>query len=128
MLSESKLPTTFWAEAVSTVCFVQNRCKVVKPHDKTHYKLLHGRKPMIDFFKPFGCPVTILNTKDQLGKFDEKADIGYFVGYSLNSRAFRVFNKRTRYVEETLHVRFDEETPNEALKGPEWVFDIDSLN
>ena len=127
MLSESKLPTTFWAEAVSIASYVQNRCKVVKPQDKTPYELLRGRKPMIDFFKPFGCPVTILNTKDQLGKFDEKADTGYFVGYSLHSRAFRVFNKRTRYVEETLHVRFDEETPNEALKGPDWVFDIASL-
>ena len=74
MLSESKLPTTFWAEAVNTACYVQNRSKVVKPHNKTPYELLHGRKPMIDFLKPFGCPVTILNTIDNLGKFDEKED------------------------------------------------------
>ncbi|GJU37660.1 ribonuclease H-like domain-containing protein [Tanacetum coccineum] len=62
--------------------------------------------------RPFGCPVTILNTLDHLGKFDEKADEGFFVGYSTNSKAFRVFNSRTRIVEENLHVKFNENTPN----------------
>ena len=88
MLSDSKLPIPFWAEAVNTACFVQNRSKVVKPHNKTPYELFHGKKPLIDFLKPFGCPVTILNTKDQLGKFEEKADEGHLVGYSVNSKAF----------------------------------------
>ena len=78
---------------MNTACFVQNRSKVVKPHNKTPYELFHGKKPMIDFLKPFGCPVTILNTKDQLGKFDEKADEGNLVGYSVNSKAFRVYNQ-----------------------------------
>ncbi|GJU58108.1 putative ribonuclease H-like domain-containing protein [Tanacetum coccineum] len=58
------------------------------------------------------CPVTILNTIDHLGKFDGKADEGFFVGYSLNSKAFRVFNSRTKIVEENLHIRFSENTPN----------------
>nr|GEX62481.1 uncharacterized mitochondrial protein AtMg00810-like [Tanacetum cinerariifolium] len=62
--------------------------------------------------RPFGCPVTILNTIDILGKFDGKADEGFFVGYSLNSKAFRVFNSRTRTVEENLHIRFSKSTPN----------------
>ncbi|GKG46552.1 ribonuclease H-like domain-containing protein, partial [Tanacetum coccineum] len=62
--------------------------------------------------RPFGCPVTILNTIDHLGKFDGKPDKGFFVGYSLNSKAFRVFNSRTRIVEENLHIRFNESTPN----------------
>ena len=99
----------------------------MKPHNKTPYELFHGRKPMIDFLKPFGCPVTILNTIDHLGKFDEKADEGFFVGYSTNSKALRVFNKRTRHVEENLHVRFSETTTNVAGSGPDWLFDIDSL-
>nr|GEZ58946.1 ribonuclease H-like domain-containing protein [Tanacetum cinerariifolium] len=64
--------------------------------------------------RPFGYPVTILNTKDHLGKFNGKADEGFFVGYSLNSKAFRVFNSRTRIVEENLHIRFSENTPNIA--------------
>ena len=125
MLSESKLPTTFWAEAVNTACFVQNRTKVVNPHNKTPYELLHGRKPMIDFLKPFGCFVTIVNTNDQLGNFDENVDEGFFVGYTTNSKAFKVFNKRTRHVEENLHVRFSESTPSIAGSGPDWLFDID---
>ncbi|GJS31952.1 putative ribonuclease H-like domain-containing protein [Tanacetum coccineum] len=77
--------------------------------------------------RPFGCPVTILNTIDHLGKFDGKADEGFFVGYSTNSKAFRVFNSRTRIVEENMHVKFSEETPNIVGNGPNWLFDIDAL-
>ncbi|GJT16003.1 ribonuclease H-like domain-containing protein [Tanacetum coccineum] len=127
MLADSKLPTTFWAEAVNTACYVQNRVLVVKPHNKTPYELFHGRTPTLSFMRPFGCPVTILNTIDHLGKFDGKADEGFFVGYSLNSKAFRVFNSRTRIVEENLHIRFSENTPNVVGSGPDWLFDIDAL-
>ncbi|GJR60442.1 uncharacterized mitochondrial protein-like protein, partial [Tanacetum coccineum] len=99
MLADSKLSTTFWAEAVNTACYVQNRV----------------------------CLVNHLNTIDHLGKFDGKADEGFFVGYSLNSKAFRVFNSRTRIVEENLHIRFSENTPNVIGSGPDWLFDIDAL-
>ncbi|GJZ06542.1 putative ribonuclease H-like domain-containing protein [Tanacetum coccineum] len=124
MLADLKLPTTFWAEAVNTACYVQNRVLVIKPHNKTPYELLNGRPPVISFMRPFGCPVTILNTLDHLGKFDGKADEGFFVGYSVNSKAFRVFNSRTRIVEETLHITFLENKPNVTGSGPEWLFDI----
>ncbi|GJU50940.1 putative ribonuclease H-like domain-containing protein [Tanacetum coccineum] len=97
MLADSKLPTIFWAEAVNTACYVQNRVLVVKPHNKTPYELFRGRTPALSFMKPFGCHVTILNTLDHLGKFDGKSDDGFFVGYSLTS------------------------------DGPKWLFDIDSL-
>ncbi|GKD28624.1 putative ribonuclease H-like domain-containing protein [Tanacetum coccineum] len=127
MLADSKLPTTFWAEAVNTACYVQNRVLVIKPHNKTPYELFLGRKPALSFMRPFGCPVTILNTIDHLGKFDGKADEGFFVGYSTNSKAFRVFNIRTRIVEENLHVQFSKTTPNIAGSGPNWLFDIDAL-
>ncbi|GKB76887.1 putative ribonuclease H-like domain-containing protein [Tanacetum coccineum] len=79
MLADSLLPTTFWAEAVNTACYVQNRVLVTKPHNKTPYELLLGRPPSISFMRPFGCPVTILNTLDPLGKFDGKADEGFLV-------------------------------------------------
>ncbi|GJU43449.1 putative ribonuclease H-like domain-containing protein [Tanacetum coccineum] len=102
MLTDSKLPTTFWAEAVNTACYVQNRVLVVKSHNKTSYELFHG-------------------------KFDGKADEGFFVGYSLNSKAFRVFNSRTRIVEENLHIRFSKNIPNVVGNGPDWLFDIDAL-
>ncbi|GJV74363.1 ribonuclease H-like domain-containing protein [Tanacetum coccineum] len=127
MLADSKLPATFWAEAVNTACYVQNRVLVFKPHNKTPYELFSGRPPTISFMRPFGCPVTILNTLDHLGKFDRKADEGLFVRYSVNSKAFRVFNSRTRIVEETLHITFLENKPNVAGSGPEWLFDIDTL-
>ncbi|GJX31306.1 putative ribonuclease H-like domain-containing protein [Tanacetum coccineum] len=68
-------------EVVNTACYVLNRVLVIKPHNKTPYELIRGRPPLIDFMKPFGCLVTILNTRDHLGKFDGKADEGYFVGY-----------------------------------------------
>ncbi|GJY29215.1 putative ribonuclease H-like domain-containing protein [Tanacetum coccineum] len=112
MLANSKLPTTFWAEAVNTACYVQNKVLIVKPHNKTPYELFHDRTPTLSFMRPFGCSVTILNTIDHLGKFDGKADKGLFVGYSLNSKAFRVFNSRTRIVKENLHIRFSKSTPN----------------
>nr|GEV58609.1 ribonuclease H-like domain-containing protein [Tanacetum cinerariifolium] len=127
MLADSKLPTTFWAKGVNTACYVQNRVLVVKPHTKTPYELFIGRTPTLSFMRPFGCPVTILNTKDHLGKFDDKADEGFFVRYSINSKAFRVFNSRTRIVKENLHIRFSENTPNVAGSGPAWLFDIDAL-
>ncbi|GJR87533.1 putative ribonuclease H-like domain-containing protein [Tanacetum coccineum] len=121
------LPTTFWAEAVSTACYVQNRVLVTKPYNKTPYELLHGRPPSMSFMRPFGCHVTILNTLDPLGKFDEKVDEGFFVGYSINSKAFRVFNTKTRKVEENLHITILENKPNVTGSGPDWLFDIDLL-
>nr|GEZ43045.1 putative ribonuclease H-like domain-containing protein [Tanacetum cinerariifolium] len=78
--------------------------------------------------RPFGCLVTILNTLDPLGKFQEKVDEEFLVGYSVCSKAFRVFNRRTRFVHETLHVNFMENKPNVAGFGPAWLFDIDSLS
>ncbi|GJS96731.1 putative ribonuclease H-like domain-containing protein [Tanacetum coccineum] len=112
MPADSKLPTTFWAKAVNNACYVQNRVLLFKPHNKTPYELFHGTTPTLSFMRPFGCPVTILNTIDHLGKFYGKADEGLFVRYSLNSRAFRVFNSRTRIVEQNFHIRFSENIPN----------------
>nr|GEU59459.1 retrovirus-related Pol polyprotein from transposon TNT 1-94 [Tanacetum cinerariifolium] len=93
------------AEAVNTACYVQNWVLIIKPHNKTPYELFLGRKPALSFMRPFGCPITILNTIDHLGKIDGKADEGFFVGYSTNSKTFRVFNSRTRIVEENLHTQ-----------------------
>nr|GEV19937.1 hypothetical protein [Tanacetum cinerariifolium] len=114
MLADSLLPILFGAEAVNTACYVQNRVLVTKPHNKTPYALLHGRTPSIGFMRPFSCPVTILNTLDSLGKFERKVDEGVLVGYSVSSKAFRVFNSRIRIVQETLHVNFLENKPNVA--------------
>nr|GEU59820.1 hypothetical protein [Tanacetum cinerariifolium] len=127
MLADAKLPVTFWAEAVNTACYVQNRVLVNKSQNKTPYELFNGRTPSIGFLKPFGCHVMILNTLDNLGKFEGKGDEGYFIRYSMSSKAFRVFNKRTRRVEENLHVEFLENKAIEKGVSPNWLFDIDSL-
>nr|GEW07915.1 retrovirus-related Pol polyprotein from transposon TNT 1-94 [Tanacetum cinerariifolium] len=127
MLADLKLPTTFWVEAFNTACYVQNIVLVVKPHNKTTYELFDGRTPTLIFMRAFGYLVTILNTKDHLGKFDGKANEEFFIRYSLNSKAFRVFNNRTRIVEENLHIRFSENTPNIVGSGPNWLFDIAAL-
>nr|GEU70163.1 hypothetical protein [Tanacetum cinerariifolium] len=113
MLADAKLPVTFWAEAVNTACYVQNRVLVNKAHNKTPYELFNGRTPDIGFLKSFGYHVMILNTLDNLGKFEEKGDEGYFLGYSMSSKAFRVFNKRTKRVKENLHIEFLE---NKAIE------------
>nr|GEX90306.1 putative ribonuclease H-like domain-containing protein [Tanacetum cinerariifolium] len=129
MLTDSLLLIPFWAEAaVNTACYVQNRVLVTKPHNKTPYDLLHGRSPSIGFMRPFGYPVTILNTLDHLGKFQGKVDERFLVGYSVCSKAFRVFNSRTRIIQETLHVNFLENKPNVTGTGPTWLFDIDTLS
>ncbi|GJU40971.1 putative ribonuclease H-like domain-containing protein [Tanacetum coccineum] len=86
MLADSLLPIQFWAEAVNTACYVLNRVLVTKPQMKTPYEILMGRSPNISFMRPFGCPLTILNTLDQLGKFDGKSEEGYLLGYSTNSK------------------------------------------
>ncbi|GJU23747.1 ribonuclease H-like domain-containing protein [Tanacetum coccineum] len=101
--------------------------KNIVPNGEAPYELFLGRKPALGFMRPFRCPVTILNTIDHLGKFDGKADEGFFVGYSINSKAFRVFNNRTKIVEENLHVQFSENTLNIAGSRPNCLFDIDAL-
>nr|GEW23569.1 putative ribonuclease H-like domain-containing protein [Tanacetum cinerariifolium] len=101
---------------------------VVKPHFKTPYELFKGRSPALSFMIPFGCHVSILNTLDQLGKFDEKLDEGIFVGYTTTSKAFRVYNIRTRKVEENMQITFLENKPMIAGGGPEWLFGIDALS
>ncbi|GJS27346.1 putative ribonuclease H-like domain-containing protein [Tanacetum coccineum] len=127
ILADAKLHVTFWVEAVNTSRYVQNRVLVNKSHNKTPYELFNGRILAIGFLKPFGCHVMILNTSDNLGKFDAKGGEGYFVGYFMTSKAFRVFNKITKKVKENLHVDFLENKPIEKGAGPDWLFNIDSL-
>ena len=108
VLNENNLPKYFWAEAVNTSCYVLNRVLLRPILKKTPYELWKNKKPNISYFKIFGCKCFILNTKDNLGKFVAKSDVGIFLGYSSSSKAFRVFNKRTMIVKESIHVIFYE--------------------
>ncbi|GJS57271.1 retrovirus-related pol polyprotein from transposon TNT 1-94 [Tanacetum coccineum] len=90
MLNSAKLSKQFWGEAVNIACYTQNRSIIVKRHGKTSYDLFRGRSSNISYFHVFGCPVHIHNHRDHLGKFDEKANDGFFLGYSPMAKAFRV--------------------------------------
>ena len=112
LLNDSNLPKYSWADVVNT-CYVLNRVLIRPMLKKTPYELYKGRKPNISHFKVFGCKCFVLNNgKDNIGKFDAKADDGIFIGYSSHSHAYRIYNKRTMTVEESVHVVFDESNLN----------------
>nr|GEW53673.1 hypothetical protein [Tanacetum cinerariifolium] len=108
MLRFANLPLFLWAEAIVTACFTQNRSIIHKRFDKTHYELMNKRIPNIKFFRMFECRCYLLNDYEDVGKLKEKGDIGVFVGYSKDSAAFRIYNKRTRKIHESVNVNFDE--------------------
>ena len=118
MLNEGNLPKYFWADAINTACYVMNRVLIRPILDKTPYELLRGRKPNDSHVHVFRCKCYILNnSRDNLGKFDAKAEEGIFLGYSQSSKAYRVYNKRFIIVEESVHVTFDESYPKDVGKG-----------
>ncbi|GJR35494.1 ribonuclease H-like domain-containing protein [Tanacetum coccineum] len=127
LFSDAEDEGIFVVQVKETACFVLNRVLVTSPHNKTPYALLTGNIPSVSHFNPFGCHVTILNTNDHLGKFDDKADEGYIVGYSACNRAYKVYNVPNKRVEETVNLRYLEEKPNVQGLGHEWYFDLDYL-
>nr|GEX61400.1 hypothetical protein [Tanacetum cinerariifolium] len=108
MLNATKVPLFFWAEAIATTCFTQSRSLVIPRHEKTPYHIINERKPSVKFFHIFGSLCYIIRDGENLDKMKEKGDACIFVGYSTQSRAYRVFNKRTRVIVETIHVNFNE--------------------
>nr|GFA66243.1 retrovirus-related Pol polyprotein from transposon TNT 1-94 [Tanacetum cinerariifolium] len=108
MLTFANLPLFLWAEAIATTCFTQNRSIIHKRFDETPYELMNKRKPNIRFFRVFGCRCYLLSDYEDVGKLTVKGDTGVFVGYSKESSAFRIYNKRTRKIHESMNVNFDE--------------------
>ncbi|GKA07225.1 retrovirus-related pol polyprotein from transposon TNT 1-94 [Tanacetum coccineum] len=126
MLNNANLLKQFLGEAVNTARYTQNRSIIVKRHGKTAYDVFRRRSLDISYFHVFGCPVHIHNHRDHLGKFDEKADDGFFLGYSLVAKAFRVFNIRRQEMEETFHVTFSED--DEAVSQISTEGDVINFN
>nr|GEV09718.1 hypothetical protein [Tanacetum cinerariifolium] len=104
----AKVLLFFWAEAIATTCFTQNRSLVIPRHEKTPYHIINDRKPSVKFFYIFGSSCYIVRDGENLNKMKKKGDACIFVWYSTQSRAYRVFNKRTKVIVETIHVNFDE--------------------
>src|SRR4030066_737922 len=115
MIHETKMDKYFWAEAVNTACYVQNRIYIRPILNKTLYELFKGRKPSISYFHQFGCTCYILNNKHYLKKFSAKAQRGIFIGYSERSKAYRVYNSETKMVEEFVHVKFDDKESDSEI-------------
>ncbi|GJU87714.1 retrovirus-related pol polyprotein from transposon TNT 1-94, partial [Tanacetum coccineum] len=111
MLIFSKALLFLWAKAINTACYTQNRSIIHRQYNKTPYELIQDKKPDLSFFfHVFGALCYPTNDNDDLGKLDAKADIGIFVGYAPAKKAFRIYNKRTHKIIETIHVSFDELT------------------
>ncbi|GJT87906.1 retrovirus-related pol polyprotein from transposon TNT 1-94 [Tanacetum coccineum] len=110
MLIYAKALLFLWAEAVATACYTQNRSIVRLRHGKTPYEILHEKPPDLSFFHIFGALCYPTNDSENLGKLQPKADIGNFIGYAPTKKAFRIYNRRTRRIIETIHVDFDELT------------------
>ncbi|GKF99088.1 retrovirus-related pol polyprotein from transposon TNT 1-94, partial [Tanacetum coccineum] len=92
------------AEAIATACYTHNRSLIHTRHNKTPYELVHDKKPDLTFFRVFGALCYPTNDSEDLGKFQAKADIGIFVGYAPSRKGYRIYNKRTRRLMETIHV------------------------
>nr|GEZ00301.1 hypothetical protein [Tanacetum cinerariifolium] len=108
MLIFSRAPLFLWAEAIATACFTQNRSIIHRRFNKTPYKLINGRKPNISFLYVFGAPCYPKNDREDIGKLGAKGDIGFFIGYSADSCAYRIYNRRTKKIMKTINVSFDE--------------------
>ncbi|GKB98344.1 retrovirus-related pol polyprotein from transposon TNT 1-94 [Tanacetum coccineum] len=127
MLCAAKVPLFFWAKAIATTCFTQNCSLVIPRHEKTPYHNINGRKPSVKFFHTFGSLCYIVQDGENLDKMKEKSDACIFIGYSTQSRAYRVFNKRTRVIVETIHVNFDElpqMASNHVSSDPRCIVDL----
>ncbi|GJV90987.1 integrase, catalytic region, zinc finger, CCHC-type containing protein [Tanacetum coccineum] len=110
MLIFSKAPLFLWAEAINTTCYTQNRSLIRLRYNKTSYELMHDKKPDLSLFHVFGSLCYPTNDSKDLGKLNAKANIGIFVGYAPAKKAFRIYNRRTQKIMETIHLTFDELT------------------
>ena len=115
MLHNKKLPKSFWGEAINTACHTLNRVYFRPDSKKTPYELWKGKKPVVKYFRIFDSDCYILRDRENLEKFDAKSDKGYFLGYSSTSRAYRVYNLRTKTVMESSNVVINDEVCSEAL-------------
>jgi hypothetical protein len=127
MIHSKNLAQHFWGEAVNTACHIINRVYLRPETNKTPYEIWRGKKPTVKYFKTFGSNCYILRDRENLGKFDTKSDEGIFLGYSTNSRAYRVFNKRAETVMELINVIVDDDEVQRSIGGEEKQIDsVDS--
>nr|GFC62864.1 hypothetical protein [Tanacetum cinerariifolium] len=110
MLIFSKAPMFLWAEAVATACYTQNRSLIHTRHHKTPYELVHNKKPDLTFFKVFGALCYLRTTAKILESFNQQLTLGYLLVMLQAGKGYRIYNKMTQCIMETIHVQFDELT------------------
>jgi hypothetical protein len=108
MFLKYNVSDSFWAEAINTACHALNRLYCHQLLKKAPYELLIGRKSNISYFWVFGCKWYILRKGTCLSKLQSKCNEGFLFVYSLNSKAYRVYNQSSGLVEESCDVEFDE--------------------
>jgi hypothetical protein len=123
MIHSKNLAQHFWGEAVNTACHIINRVYLRPETNKTPYEIWQGKKPTVKYFRIFGRKCYILRDRENLGKFDPKSDEGMFLGYT-NNRAYRVFNKRTEIVMESINVVINDEEVGASTLSPKNPFYI----
>ena len=123
MLLNKSIPQKFWAKAVNTLCHIRNMIYFQARTKKISYEIWKEKKPKVKYFRVFGSKCYILNDRENPGKFDAKSDKGIFLGYATNSQAYRVYNKRTKLVMESINVVIDDTIPEKDIDD-----DVDGPN
>jgi len=118
MIHSKNLAQHFWGDAINTACHIINRVYLRPETNKTAYEIWRGKKPTVKHFRTFGSRCYILRDRENLGKFDPKSDEG-ILGYSTNSRDYRVFNKRIETVMESINVIIDDKEVEAPSEGEE---------
>lgn len=125
MINETNVAKHFWVDTVNTTCYIQNMISIRPISVKNTYELWKNVKPNISYLHSFGCSCFILNTKENMCKFNSKAHECIMLGHSEHSKVYKVYNTETQIVEESTHARFDDNLNSEKLKLVEKFVDLE---
>jgi hypothetical protein len=110
MMSERNISQILWVEVVHTIVHILNKAHLRPNSDKNPHELCFGRLASIKHFKVFGSKFYVKNNDDHLGKFDSRADENIFLGYEMNTKGYKFFNKRMHKFVDCIDVRIDQES------------------
>ena len=119
MMKDKKISQGFWVEAIHTAIHILNKVHLMPNSDKTPHELWFGRPAIVKHFKVFGSKCYIKNNDENIGKYDDRADEGIFLGYATNSKGYRCYNKRLHKLVDCIDIKFDEEIPVRNVSSAE---------
>ena len=121
MMNEQTIGQTYWVEEIHTTIHILNKAHLRSNSDKTPYELWYGRPASIKHFKVFGSKCYIKNNNENLGKYDDRANEGIFLGYATNSKGYRCFNKRLHKLVDCIDLKVDEGVPIREMRNIEYT-------